>query len=380
MTDDLSPLSAAPFAEAVEHLGRLLSQSQRAFLLGAGCSCCAGLPLMGDMTRGVLTDPDVTGDTKAILDALVADFAGTATVTIEDYMSEIVDHLSISERRKQRGAPGCSVEIGGIKYTADKLSTALSEIKAAIAKAITGKTTSISTHQQFVRAVHATLQSGKSGEGRSVDYFVLNYDTLIEDALALERQPLTDGFRGGATGWWDEACFDAPDLAARVFKVHGSIDWCVLDRDVLPRRIRPTVAPHVPGQHVLIWPAATKYRETQRDPYAKILEFMRTALRPPLRSEVILSICGYSFGDSHINLEVDRALRESEQRLTVIAFTSDESPTGPLGEWLADPAVHDQVSVYARRGFFHGKDRQISGVDLPWWKFETVVRLLGGER
>ena len=380
MADDLSVLTSPPFAEAVDQLEKLLSQSKRAFLLGAGCSYCAGLPLMGDMTREVLSNPKVKDETKALLNALVTQFAGAPSATIEDYMSEIVDLLSIAERRKDRSASDCTVQIGGAPYTAEQLANALDDIKAAVAECITGKNITISAHQQFIRAVHGTLQSGKQVEGRSVDYFILNYDTLIEDALALERQPLTDGFCGGATGWWDPKCFCGDNIAARVFKVHGSIDWCVWEGEVLPRRLRPCLGTHAPSQHVLIWPAATKYRETQRDPYAQILEYMRKALRPGPSSEVVLTICGYSFGDSHINLEVDRALRESEQRLTVVAFTNDESPTGHLCKWLSDPAVQDQVRVHARRGFFHGKDAVTSAADLPWWKFEAMVRLLGGER
>lgn len=335
---------------------------------------------MGDMTREVLGSSDVKDETKAVLNGLVTQFAGSTSATIEDYMSEIVDLLSIAERRGGRGASDCTVQISGSPYTSAQLAAGLNDIKAAIARCITGKSITISAHQQFVRAVHGTLQSGKGSEGRSVDYFILNYDTLIEDALALERQPLTDGFCGGATGWWDPKCFCADNVAARVFKVHGSIDWCVWDNEVLPRRLRPCLGTHAPSQHVLIWPAATKYRETQRDPYAQILGYMRKALRPPPSSEAVLTICGYSFGDSHINLEVDRALRESEQRLTVVAFTGDASPTGYLCNWLADPAVRDQVRVHARRGFFHGKDAVPSAVDLPWWKFEALVRLLGGER
>ena len=43
--DDLSPLKAKPFSDAVDKLEELMTQSGRAFLLGAGCSKCAGLPL-----------------------------------------------------------------------------------------------------------------------------------------------------------------------------------------------------------------------------------------------------------------------------------------------------------------------------------------------
>jgi len=130
----------------------------------------------------------------------------------------------------------------------------------------------------------------------------------------------------------------------------------------------------------MIWPAATKYRETQRDPYAQMISMMRAILRPSKNSEAILTICGYRFGDSHINLELDRALRESEQRLTIVAFTSDDEPKGQLEEWTKDPMVQDQVRIYAKRGFFHGNEQIKSKKDLPWWKFETITRLLGGER
>lgn len=43
--DDLSALDEKPFAEAVVKFEELLAQSGRAFLIGAGCSKCAGLPL-----------------------------------------------------------------------------------------------------------------------------------------------------------------------------------------------------------------------------------------------------------------------------------------------------------------------------------------------
>ena len=78
MPDDLIALTAPPFAEAVDQLEKLLSQSKRAFLLGAGCSYCAGLPLMGDMTRAVLDSPEVKDETKALLNALVTQFAGAS--------------------------------------------------------------------------------------------------------------------------------------------------------------------------------------------------------------------------------------------------------------------------------------------------------------
>jgi hypothetical protein len=388
MADDITPLHDAKFTDCLRELEQLLSQPHRAFLLGAGCSKCAGLPLTLELTDRVANEKDLSTETKAILEGIKTSFAGTDRSgvgrpmgTIEDYLSELVDHLSIAQRRKFCTATNHNVEIAKTSFNEEALVTALEQIKRAIVLAIDKDDVMIATHRSFVRAIHKGLQSGKSRDTHTVDYFVLNYDTLIEDALGFEKITLADGFSGGGTGWWDQNAFNLSGIVARVFKVHGSIDWRLMDDDVLPHRVRGIEKDSKDlGSRVLIWPAATKYRETQRDPYAQIFKFLRSALRPRDKLELALTICGYSFGDSHINLELDQALRESRQRLTIIAFTPDATPTGQLEAWLNDKSVRDQVRVYARNGFFHGTTAVTSTVELPWWKFEVLTRLLGGER
>jgi len=81
-----------------------------------------------------------------------------------------------------------------------------------------------------------------------------------------------------------------------------------------------------------------------------------------------------------MNVELDRALRESDGRLTIIAFTNEDEPTGQLKDWRDDVDVQDQVRIHANRGFFHGTQEERSDVDLPWWRFEVLTRLLRGER
>lgn len=204
---------------------------------------------------------------------------------------------------------------------------------------------------------------------------------MLEDALALQKVVFADGIDGGETGWWHPSTFERSDLQASVLKLHGSINWCELVDDPLPRRIPPRLEMGTrDGSRVLIWPATTKYRETQRDPFAQLLTRARRILRPTTHSQLVMAICGYSFGDSHINLEIDHALRDSGGRLTVAVFSSDAQPAGQLKEWYDSPAVQDQVLIFARRGFFHANTSVSSSEDLPWWKFENLVRLLEGER
>ena len=378
--DSMAALRKAPFADHVSQLTKLLSQSRRAFVIGAGCSKCAGLPLMEELTQKVLEALPNDGKAHAILAGLKQHFGGATGCTIEDYMSELVDHIAIAERRRLRSATAANASINATDYSPDDLAKALIEIKNTIADVIGKAKPTISVHRQFVRTVHQVLQSGKAGQPTRVDYYTLNYDTLFEDALSLERVPVADGFNGGATGWWDARAYQDGSAQARILKVHGSIDWCLWDSDVLPRRVRQGLDVGGSREPVLIWPASTKYREAQRDPFAQIIDEMRRGIRPSAKSEMILVVCGYSFGDAHINHELDRALHESDRGLTIIAFTNANEPQGQLQEWRSDPRVCDQVRIHANKGFFHGKVEDRSDVALLWWKFEILTRLLGGER
>ncbi len=381
MLDDLSSLKDPAFATALNELNDLLTQSGKAFLIGAGCSKCAGLPLMAELTAKTLASAKLSATTKTILASIEGLFSGASAANIEDYLSELVDFVAIAERRGARGATTHTAPLGGVDYTAKQLKDAVDEIKEAIADEI-DVPVKMEVHWKFIEAVHRlSSRPGRSATARPVDYLSLNYDTLLESALALQKLRYADGMNGGNSAWWDMATFDADGLSARVIKLHGSIDWSEMSGDPLPRRIdKKLTLPAGNDQKVLIWPASTKYRETQRDPYAQLSSLARSVLRPPPGTQTVLTICGYSFGDSHINIEIERAVRESGGELTVVVFTFDEEPTGDLKRLHEDKGISDQIRIYARKGFFHGPNAVRSTVDLPWSKFENIARLLGGER
>lgn len=380
MQDDLSALKAPAFATALNDLDDLLTQSGKAFLIGAGCSKCAGLPLMAELTAKTLASPSLTTTTKTILNAIQGLFTGASAANIEDYLSELVDLVAIADRRGVRGATCHTAPLDGVDYTASTLKSAVDEIKKAIAEVIDIEV-SMEVHWKFIQAVHRPSRPGRAVAARHVDYLILNYDTLIENSLALHKLCYADGMNGGMSAWWDPATFTAQNLSARVMKLHGSIDWVEIGGEHLPRRIDKKIKLSSSSKpNILIWPASTKYRETQRDPYAQLSDLARQALRPSSGTQTVLTVCGYSFGDAHINLEIERALRESRGELTVVVFTFDEEPTGDLKRLHEDKEISDQVRIYARRGFFHGATTVKSSVDLPWSQFENITRLLGGER
>ena len=379
--DDLSATKHKNFSAArsifQEHLE---NHSALTFLIGAGCSKCAGLPLTSELADEVLSRTDLNCTSKEILTAVRGTFGESSEANLEDYLSEIVDVLAIADRREERGAGGNSVLVGECQYTAKQLRDATNQIKRAISGVILDRSVSIDIHRNFISLVQKPIRDDKATPSRQVDYLVLNYDTIVENALALQKIKYSDGISGGATGWWDPDTFEVNNLEARVYKLHGSIDWVEFQDDPLPRRIAPSIQLDNESPHPnLIWPASTKYREAQLDPFSQLSSLARKAMRPRNGNQRLLIVCGYSFGDSHINLELEKALRESAKNLTLVVFTNENEPEGRLQAWRNDPKIQGQLLIFANRGYFHGETEVTSEDNLLWWKFENVTRILQGE-
>ena len=82
MSESLALFSSPEFKDLVQDLRDLLSQSQLAFLLGAGCSCKAGLPLMSKLTEEVLGHGELSDETRRPLNSIRDAFSGADNATI----------------------------------------------------------------------------------------------------------------------------------------------------------------------------------------------------------------------------------------------------------------------------------------------------------
>lgn len=183
---------------------RDLLEKPKAFLLGAGCSKSAGLPLTSQLTQAILDDEGVGEDTKSLLLKIQGGYKAPDKSNIEDHLSEITDYLAIAERRDGRqAANGGTNVIPGTDYSIDTLRAAVKDIKASIARTIESKMlrANMDDYRHFVTSVHHHVAAGKIGNN-CTDYLCLNYDTLLERALALQKIPFADGMEGGEIGWF----------------------------------------------------------------------------------------------------------------------------------------------------------------------------------
>ena len=400
---------------AASHLDDLLNIPRQVWLLGAGISKDAGVPLMYDLTTRVESLLSSQDNELGIVDTVRSSVIYERmkdqlpeSAHVEHVLSQIGDLVSLAERKKES-----SVEFGDETITGQDLRSAHRHIQHAIRYTVEfgympaseGKPERIGKpdesivdrryHDRFVSNLFKKRRAGLE-HNPAVRFVTTNYDTLLEDALAHAHIGYVDGFSGGATGFWDPRRSDsrlkhASTLSrhtASICKLHGSIDWIADEADVVMRVRSSVIKADGPEQQLLIYPQATKYQVTQRDPFATLFAEFRSALAS--QGPTVLVICGYSFGDDHVNEEIERALRTGGSTLTVVALCrqATDKKLGTLGEraglpsavadWLVNPRHGDRVVAVGSHGYYrNGLESSVPfGNELPWWSFSGISDFL----
>ena len=178
-------------------------------------------------------------------------------------------------------------------------------------------------------------------------------------------------------------------MRAKIYKLHGSIDWFEDKFDVVVRLRENCLYPPTSTGNLLIYPASTKYSIARREPFLSAFSALRDALS--ITNQGLIAVCGYSFGDDHITDEIERALMNRGNELTLLAFAHQRDMANSTSlktyrpVWLACSAGPDQewskrVFVCGSRGFYHGTLANQCPVEAgqahAWWSFRGVTQLL----
>ncbi|MCE2959153.1 MAG: SIR2 family protein [Akkermansiaceae bacterium] len=376
--------------DSMSQLDELLGASNQAWLLGAGISRDAGIPLMGPLTEQVFKRASDDGEEndKAVLDQIKSQL--TEGCHIEHILSQIGDLRAIAERSRIK-----TVDFGTVAFTLDELDHFHQRILTWIAETVRwgycpksgGQEEMIGTrdlpivsvkdHSEFVASLFTERQKGLSERRRAVKLFTINYDTLLEDALALSCLPYWDGFTGGAVAFRNYRFGEkepGPEYRAHVVKLHGSIDWHLCEEGKV-WRVRDGDNYPTKSSRVLIYPQSTKYLATQRDPFAAQFDLLRRSLAST--DENVFATCGYSFGDEHINQEIEMSMERPGNKTTILAFSQHLNPT--LKKWR-NSSWKKRLYIISEAGLYVGDEGPhavpAEGKKLDWWTFQGVIKIL----
>jgi hypothetical protein len=382
------------FETITEELKKQLDSSRQNWLFGAGISFKSNIPLMYTLTKRVMK---IIEDSKHSKDneiyKLLTDELDVKS-HIEHYLSHIGDLIALADRSKSKTAT-----VQKVSFTKDELLNLHKSIISAIGDTVrygysldgtvekigdsNNPIVEIEHHIKFVQAIYSNRANLTSRS--KLTFFSTNYDTLLEDALGLEKFTVVDGFSGGAIAYWNPQ-YEFQDLNSLpnkclLYKLHGSIDW---QRDEKKGLIRTRYGTKYLANKsdIMIYPQATKYVETQKDPFSYLFNGFRNALNS--NDDNVLITCGYSFGDDHINAEIEAALSSRNNRTTLIAF-AEENPDGDividktLDAWLTDKQFGNRVYVAGKKGVYYNSITPIQPLvvkDLFWWTFSGLTNFI----
>jgi hypothetical protein len=280
-------------------LTELFTDSNTCFLFGAGCSKCAGKPLMAELTTKVVAKLSKEG--QAIVGTLNGS-DGVSPPTVEDLTNQLLQLRSAILQRK-------NAQIDG--WDLDKINNEIALIQKEVVNVIGPTWEASQNHKDFLLRL---IQTSKATR----DIFSLNYDTLLEASIEDLKLSYGDGFRGAENAYFDESTYLTHDKKNfNIYKLHGSVNW-VREEDKTVRRKPLTVIAGMDQRHV-IYPAEQKFVQTQYGVYEVLLKLFRERLKNKLANNRLI-VMGYSFSDEHINIAIEDGILAPGSNLTVFAF------------------------------------------------------------
>jgi len=359
-------LSVANLRDRIEPWLTALFQSEHfSLLVGSGLTHAVHHIATGRLLPGMA--PAQFGELDAEIKAAAEESATRAARdkgNIEDQIrvaNELLRGLEILARkdeglRKQICALSATLEEVLAKFAADILRGENGLITAQAGKLENAFNYLVSFLMSF---------ASRTGTRDRLQIFTTNYDRYIEAGSEVAGLHLLDRFVGSLAPIFRSSRLDIdmhynpPGIrgeprylegVAKFTKLHGSMDWVNVDRNI--RRITlpfgvETIEPYLkaPGlagadaRQLMIYPNSAKDRETASYPYVELFRDFAAAICRP--NSTLVSF-GYSFGDEHLNRVIEDMLTIPSTHLVVISYSD---PLGRIMDTYRKIGRHAQITL-----------------------------------
>lgn len=292
-------------SEYIRGLQQLLISDKKkiAFLFGAGTSLAKKnndslfIPAIGKMTELIEKELCKTEKYNSAIEEIKQEI-GEKKFNIETFLSNI-------EEKKHIIGNGI---LNGLKNK--ELESLIVETKKQIRKIVCVHEEVIANNG-FSNLIHVDFAEwiGRADRKYGVEVFTTNYDYFLELGMEEKYIPYFDGFSGSYKPFfYPESVDDLSYLPkqTKLWKLHGSLGWH-LDIDT-EKNIEKVWRRDSDCEDILIYPSTLKYADSKKQPYIALMDRLTNFLKQP---DSILIVCGYSFGDLHINERIFTALKSN---------------------------------------------------------------------
>lgn len=281
----------------IKYLRQSLSQDNEAigFFISAGCPLAVQMPdgewpLIPDVaTLSAFINKQLEGNDNYSLLLAELEKAGKKKNNIEDVLSFLRGLLLVSKGGTVRGLTEQNL--------IDLQDSICTEIVKKLHVRLPDEDTPYHRLCKWIQSIDRKV---------AVELFTTNYDLLMEQSLESLEIPYFDGFVGSTKAFFDLRAVEdnlIPVHWSRLWKIHGSINWYVEDREDHKKVYRSSEVKE-DASH-LIYPSHLKYEESRKMPYLALIDQLNRFAR---KKSSLLILCGYSFGDGHINDTIVNAL------------------------------------------------------------------------
>lgn len=283
-------------SEYIRNLQQLLVSDKKriGFLFGAGTS------LVKNIDTGTAYVPAIQKMTTDIVESITNESYKNAIKEINkeiknDEVNFTIETL-LSKLELKKQVVGCG-KINGLGK--DDFIELIKLIKEQIHNKV-----SVQDSVDCTKLVHTVFAEWiqKADRKNAVEVFTTNYDYLFEIAFEYNSLPYYDGFTGSHKPFFDGQSVD--DLCfmpkqTKLWKIHGSLGWHY------DEKIKKVVRTHPDEKDILIYPSTLKYDQSRKQPYTALGDRLTNFIK---QDDTVLIVCGYSFGDEHINERINTAL------------------------------------------------------------------------
>lgn len=308
-----------------------------------GGSTCPLIPDIAEMTRNICLALSGDAGLKDSFATICSHFEseGKPNPNIEEILSHIRSLKQIVGTGEVRGLK--SSELIALE------SSICDKIYEIVNKCLPEKNAPYHKIAAWIRAISRT---------NPVEIFTTNYDLLMEQSLEDLRIPYFDGFSGSRFTFFDPHTIEDDQLPsnwARLWKLHGSINWYFNDSGLVYRSIQPSKD----GHRQVIHPSHLKYDESRKMPYLAMVDRLKTFVKNP---SALLLTCGYSYRDMHLNDIINQGLQSNSTAIVFGLLYSDLSDY-PEAVKLAQNCPNLNLLAY--------NDAMIGMKNLPWVEKNT---------
>lgn len=312
---------------------KLLDVKNLSFLFGAGCSSLKdsegiehGIPTMMPLAGefyGSLSDEDK----EFLNDVHIAYSELPYARNLEAFFEAVLNYRNYLYQIK-------NINAAGLQDNKQKIDSIVSQLKTYILRVCTKP---FESNDDSVLSLYRKFYRKLIFRDRNLpkpNVFTTNYDLFSEKAMDSLNVHFSNGFSGVIDRYFNPSVFEYAfsesmdvsenkwqiiDHFVYFYKLHGSINWIWKESDGQLFSIKEVqdssferLSLH---ENIMIYPSPAKQNTSLSSPYTDLFRELKFKLS---KTNTVLIVSGYSFGDEHINNIIYQSLAKPSFRLVVL--------------------------------------------------------------